>query len=36
MGIDWLPVDRLAKAIPPAFTFHIGGQLLAHLERARA
>jgi DNA (cytosine-5)-methyltransferase 1 len=35
MGIDWMTYDELAQAIPPAYTEHIGGQLLAHLaERA--
>jgi DNA (cytosine-5)-methyltransferase 1 len=32
MGIDWMTRDELSEAIPPAFTEHIGGQLLAHLE----
>lgn len=32
MGIDWLPVDRLAKAIPPAYTEHLGRQLLASIR----
>lgn len=33
MGIDWTD-DRkaIAEAIPPAYTFHVGTQLLAHLE----
>jgi len=35
MGIDWMNRDELAQAIPPAFTEHIGAQLLAHIgERA--
>jgi DNA (cytosine-5)-methyltransferase 1 len=35
MGIDWTTRDELAEAIPPAFTQHIGAQLLKHLrERA--
>jgi DNA (cytosine-5)-methyltransferase 1 len=29
MGIDWLPNDRLTQAIPPAYTEHLGRQLLA-------
>lgn len=29
MGIDWLPNDRLTQAIPPAYTEHIGSQLIA-------
>lgn len=28
MGIDWLPNDRLTQAIPPAYTEHIGHQLM--------
>ncbi|HJT92946.1 MAG TPA: DNA methylase [Mycobacterium sp.] len=32
MGIDWMPSKReIAEAIPPAYTEHIGGQLMAHL-----
>lgn len=31
MGIDWMTQTELAQAIPPAFTRHIGEQLLAHL-----
>jgi DNA (cytosine-5)-methyltransferase 1 len=29
MGIDWMTRDELAQAIPPAYTQHIGRQLLA-------
>lgn len=33
LGIDWTwDYDRLREAIPPAYTQHIGVQLLAHLE----
>jgi DNA (cytosine-5)-methyltransferase 1 len=36
MGIDWgMTVDELSQAIPPAYTEHIGGYLLAELQ-ARA
>jgi site-specific DNA-cytosine methylase len=37
MGIDWTD-DRkaIAEAIPPAYTQHIGEQLMAHLEAAAA
>jgi DNA (cytosine-5)-methyltransferase 1 len=28
MGIDWMTVDELSQAIPPAYTEHIGGYLL--------
>jgi DNA (cytosine-5)-methyltransferase 1 len=35
MGIDWMSKwDDLADAIPPAYTEHIGAQLLDALERA--
>ncbi len=33
MGIDWMTVAELSQAIPPAYTEHIGGYLMAHLER---
>lgn len=37
MGIDWTE-DRkaIAEAIPPAYTEHLGRQLLAHLTQERA
>ena len=31
MGIDWMTRDELSEAIPPAYTEHIGGQLMAHI-----
>jgi len=34
MGIDWMNRDELSQAIPPAYTEHIGRQLLAALEAA--
>jgi DNA (cytosine-5)-methyltransferase 1 len=35
MGIDWMNRNELSQAIPPAYTEHIGRQLIAHLaERA--
>jgi DNA (cytosine-5)-methyltransferase 1 len=34
MGIDWMNRDELSQAIPPAYTEHIGAQLLAILETA--
>ena len=36
MGIDWMRRDELAESIPPAYTEHIGAQLLAHIESERA
>jgi DNA (cytosine-5)-methyltransferase 1 len=37
MGIDWMTEwDDLADAIPPAYTEHIGAQLIAHLESEAA
>jgi DNA (cytosine-5)-methyltransferase 1 len=35
MGIEWMTPGELAEAIPPAYTEHIGGYLLAEL-RAKA
>ncbi len=32
MGIDWMTQDQLSQAIPPAYTEHIGWQLLHHME----
>ncbi len=34
MGIDWMTLDELTEAIPPAYTQWIGEQLLAHIEAA--
>lgn len=38
MGIDWMTIAELSQAIPPAFTKHLGEQLMEHLhmERLRA
>jgi DNA (cytosine-5)-methyltransferase 1 len=35
-GIDWMNRAELAESIPPAYTEHIGRQLLAHLDRSAA
>lgn len=34
MGIDWMTAAEMCEAIPPAYTEHIGAQLLAALEVA--
>lgn len=34
MGIDWMTLEELTEAIPPAYTEHIGGQLLAAIGAA--
>lgn len=34
MGCTWMNKDEAREAIPPAYTEHIGRQLLAHLEAA--
>lgn len=31
MGIDWMVRDELAQAIPPAYTLHIGKQIIGQL-----
>lgn len=33
IGIDWMTIAELSQAIPPAYTEHIGRQLLAALSR---
>jgi DNA (cytosine-5)-methyltransferase 1 len=32
MGIDWMALEELTQAIPPAYTEHIGGFLMGHLR----
>jgi DNA (cytosine-5)-methyltransferase 1 len=32
MGIDWMTVNELAQAIPPAYTEYIGEQLMRVLR----
>jgi DNA (cytosine-5)-methyltransferase 1 len=36
MGIDWMTRDELAQAIPPAYTHHIGDQLIRAIEGTHA
>ena len=36
LGIDWMTPDELTQAIPPAYTEHIGRQLLAAITAERA
>jgi DNA (cytosine-5)-methyltransferase 1 len=36
MGIDWMTRDGLRESIPPAYTQHIGRQLMSHLRKAAA
>lgn len=36
MGIDWMTRDELDESIPPAYTQHVGQQLLAYLEEEKA
>jgi DNA (cytosine-5)-methyltransferase 1 len=36
MGIDWATRAEIAQAIPPAYTEHIGGYLLAAVQKAAA
>lgn len=36
MGIEWMTRDELREAIPPAYTEHIGRQLMAHLGEVAA
>lgn len=32
MGIDWMTKSELNEAIPPAFTEHLGHQVMAHIQ----
>jgi DNA (cytosine-5)-methyltransferase 1 len=36
MGIDWMDWDGLREAIPPAYTQHVGQQLMQHLLKEAA
>jgi DNA (cytosine-5)-methyltransferase 1 len=36
LGIDWMTQHGLSQSIPPAYTEHIGAQLLAHIESEAA
>jgi DNA (cytosine-5)-methyltransferase 1 len=34
MGINWMTLEELSEAIPPAYTEHIGHQLITHIKAA--
>lgn len=36
MDIDWMTLAELTEAIPPAYTEHVGRQLMAHIGAERA
>lgn len=36
LGIDWMQMREISQAIPPAYTEHIGGYLMAELARVAA
>jgi len=36
MGVDWMTLEELSEAIPPAYTEFIGTQLLAHIGAVAA
>lgn len=36
MGIDWTTREELAEAIPPAYTEHVGQQLMRYLDQEEA
>ena len=35
LGIDWMTKREMSQSIPPAFTEHIGKQLIEHINNAR-
>lgn len=36
LGVDWMTAKEMTECVPPAYTEHIGAQLLAHLQERAA
>lgn len=35
IGIDWMDLSEISQAIPPAYTYHLGCQLAAHIMKEK-